>query len=360
MRYVFGEWTLDTQRSELSRAGRIYRLRRKVFQTLVYLLAQGDRVVSKQELCEQLWPQQFISESALESTIKAVRQVIGDSGRAQRLLQTIYGQGYRWVAAVEAHPEAPTGATGASHLAPLIPLSTLPQAAHALVPGPSPQGIAGTADGGPETDARAETGPLGRGAPALTGEWKLVTVLCCALADPPTGTPLELEPHYHALQAFSALAREVVQRYGGTLQPVVGNQLLALFGAPLAQEDHARCAVLAALDLLQRLRQHQTLYPPILGVGLAVRMGVHSGPVVVGELGPEAHRQVMAVGAPTQGALRLQQQAAPGTLLVSAATYDLVREEVRGEPCGSLTLDGRQAPLPVYIVQGLAWIPMRA
>jgi DNA-binding winged helix-turn-helix (wHTH) protein len=54
MRYVFGEWTLDTQRSELSRAGRIYRLRRKVFQTLVYLLAQGDRVVSKQELCEQL------------------------------------------------------------------------------------------------------------------------------------------------------------------------------------------------------------------------------------------------------------------------------------------------------------------
>jgi DNA-binding winged helix-turn-helix (wHTH) protein len=52
MRYVFGECTLDTQRAELARAGRVYRLRRKVFQALAYLLAQGDRVVSKQELSE--------------------------------------------------------------------------------------------------------------------------------------------------------------------------------------------------------------------------------------------------------------------------------------------------------------------
>jgi class 3 adenylate cyclase len=336
MRYVFDACTLDTQRAELSRAGCVYRLRRKVFQALTYLLAQGDRVVSKQELCAQLWPQQFISEAALESTIKAVRQVIGDSGRAQRLLQTVYGQGYRFVAEVTTEDQTPPARTAILALA------------------------RASTDGGPEVDVRVEEASLQRGAPASTGEWKLVTVLCCVLADPPTGAPLELEIHYCQLSALYALAREAVQRYGGTLQPLAGEQILALFGAPLAQEDHARCAVLAALDLLQRLRQHQTLYPPILGVGLAVRMGVHSGPVVVGELGPEAHRQVMAVGAPTQGALRLQQQAAPGTLLVSAATYDLVREEVRGEPCGSLTLDGRQAPLPVYIVQGLAWIPMRA
>jgi DNA-binding winged helix-turn-helix (wHTH) protein len=93
MRYVFGECTLDTQRAELARTGRVYRLRRKVFQVLVYLLAHADRVVSKQELCEQVWPQQFISDAALESVIKAVRQAIGDSGRSQRLLQTVYGRG---------------------------------------------------------------------------------------------------------------------------------------------------------------------------------------------------------------------------------------------------------------------------
>src|SRR5919201_4171911 len=112
MRYVFGECSLDTQRAELARAGRVSRLRRKVFQVLVYLLAHADRVVSKQELCAQVWPQQFISDAALESTIKAVRQALGDSGRGQRLIQTVYGQGYRFLAAVEAHPEAAAGATG--------------------------------------------------------------------------------------------------------------------------------------------------------------------------------------------------------------------------------------------------------
>src|SRR5215510_16136246 len=107
MLYVFGECVLDTQRHELCRAGRVSRLRHKVFQVLLYLLAHADRVVSKQELREQVWPQQFISEAALESTIKAVRQAIGDSGRAQRLLQTVYGQGYRFVAEVMTEDQMP-------------------------------------------------------------------------------------------------------------------------------------------------------------------------------------------------------------------------------------------------------------
>ena len=221
----------------LSRAGRVSRLRRKAFQALAYLPAHPARVISKQELCERIWPRQFISDTALESTIKAVRQAIGDSGREQRLIQTVYGQGYRFLAAVEAHPETPSGATGAGLPASLNTLSTPPQAVHDLVPGPSPQGIAGTADSGPEMNAIAETGPLGRDAPASTVEWKLVTVLYCALANPPTGVPLELETHYRQLSALYALAREAVQRYGGTLQPVVGKQILALFGALLAQVE---------------------------------------------------------------------------------------------------------------------------
>jgi class 3 adenylate cyclase/tetratricopeptide (TPR) repeat protein len=339
MRYVFGECTLDTQRAELVRAGCVYRLRRKVFQALAYLLAQGDRVVSKQELCAQVWPEQFISDAALESVIKAVRQVIGDSGRSQRLLQTVYGQGYRWVAAVTTADQTPPDCP--AMLAPARP----------------------STDGSPQMDALATTGARERGAPVATGEWKLVTVLCCALAAPPPEAPWEAEPHYSALHALVVLAEAAVQRYGGTLQPVVADHIIALFGAPRAQEDHARCAVLAALDLQQHLRQRQPLCPPALGAGFAVRMGVHSGLVVVGEFGPAAPGQVTAVGAPTQVALRLQQQAAPGTLLVSAATYDLVREDVRGEPCGSLALDGWQTPLPVYAVQGLvqrrAGVPQR-
>src|SRR5215813_8556594 len=100
MLYAFADCTVDTKRYELVRAGHVYRLRRKTFQALTYLLAQAERVVSKQELCERLWPQQFISDAAIESTIKAVRQAIEDNGRDQRLVKTLYGQGYRFVAKV--------------------------------------------------------------------------------------------------------------------------------------------------------------------------------------------------------------------------------------------------------------------
>jgi len=196
MLYVFGECVLDTQRHELCRAGRVSRLRHKVFQVLIYLLAYADRVISKQELREHVWPQQFISDAALESTIKAVRQAIGDSGRGQQLIQTVYGQGYRFLAAVETHPGAAAGAAGAGLLASLSTLPALPQATHDLVPGPSPQETAGTVDSTPVTDARVEEASLQRSATVSAGERKLVTVLCCALAEPPTGAPREVEPHF--------------------------------------------------------------------------------------------------------------------------------------------------------------------
>ena len=105
----------------MSCAGRVSRLRHKVFQVLVYLLTHADRVVSKQELCEQVWPQQLISDAALESTIKAVRQAIGDSGRGQQLIHTVYGQGYRFLAAVEAHPDQGTAATRRHGKGPQVP-----------------------------------------------------------------------------------------------------------------------------------------------------------------------------------------------------------------------------------------------
>src|SRR5439155_4056810 len=162
------------------------------------------------------------------------------------------------------------------------PQSTLPQGVHDLFPDSSLQGTAGTADGGPETDAIAETGPLGSSAPASTGEWKLVTVLCCALAAPPTGTPLALETHYRQVSALYALAREAVQRYGGTLQPIAGDQILALFGEPLAQEEHAQRAVLAALALQRRVREAGSAPSAQPCPRLEVRLGLHTGQVVVG------------------------------------------------------------------------------
>jgi len=118
MIYLFGECALDMRRHTLHRAGQNIPVRRKAFQALTYLLLHRERVVSKQELCEQIWPAQFISDATLESTIKAVRQAIGDSGRQQRLIQTVYGHGYRFISTVQeqADPAPPHQTRPISHL----------------------------------------------------------------------------------------------------------------------------------------------------------------------------------------------------------------------------------------------------
>jgi DNA-binding winged helix-turn-helix (wHTH) protein len=107
MVYQFGDCILDTERHQLQRAGQSVRRRPKVFQVLLYLLEHRDRTVLKQELCEQVWPQQFISDATLESTVRAVRQAIGDSGRGQQLIQTVYGYGYLFIAAMEEFADLP-------------------------------------------------------------------------------------------------------------------------------------------------------------------------------------------------------------------------------------------------------------
>src|SRR5262245_32917642 len=98
MVYVFGAYTLDTQRYEVRRGGQPVHVRRKVFQLLAYLLAQRERVVPKQELCEQLWPEQFISDATLDDCLAEARRAVGDSGRAQQVIKTLHGRGYRFVA----------------------------------------------------------------------------------------------------------------------------------------------------------------------------------------------------------------------------------------------------------------------
>src|SRR5262249_22540153 len=101
MQYRFGDYALDTHRCELRHAGRRIPLRPKVFDVLCYLIAQRDRVIAQHELLEQLWPQQFVGEATLRSCIKEPGQAVGDTGKAQRLIQPRHGRGYRFVAAVE-------------------------------------------------------------------------------------------------------------------------------------------------------------------------------------------------------------------------------------------------------------------
>jgi DNA-binding winged helix-turn-helix (wHTH) protein len=205
MRYLFSDYVLDTQRQELHHAGELITLRRKVFQVLVYLVAHRERVVPKQELLEHLWPDQFVSDEALTSCVKALRQALGERGRTPRFVRTLHGQGYRFVAAVEEREPLP--ADGAPHALPLHRgEGTTPQ-----VEVPSP----------PLAPPFAETGSTS--VEALDGEHKPVTVLCGALAEALTlAVRLGPEAMHHLMRDVLALAQHTVQRYKGSIFQVSG------------------------------------------------------------------------------------------------------------------------------------------
>ena len=96
----FGDCELSVERIELRRAGQIVDMEPQVFDVLAYLLRHRERMVPKTELLDQIWGNRFVSESALSSRVKSARRAVGDTGRDQRIIKTIYGRGYRFVADV--------------------------------------------------------------------------------------------------------------------------------------------------------------------------------------------------------------------------------------------------------------------
>ena len=106
--YVFGDCRLDLRRYELQRGGEVRPIEPQVFDVLVLLVRERDRVVTKEELLDTVWGDRFVSESALTSRIKAARQAIGDDGKAQRLVRTVHGRGYQFVADVTELDEHPS------------------------------------------------------------------------------------------------------------------------------------------------------------------------------------------------------------------------------------------------------------
>jgi class 3 adenylate cyclase/tetratricopeptide (TPR) repeat protein len=341
MIYAFGEYILDTQLYELRRAGDLIHLGPQVFNVLAYLVQHRHRVVPKQELFEHLWPAQFVSDDALERCIRVVRRALGDRGHAPQLIKTIRSRGYRFMAPVEVRPHNAPGDES--------------QLTRSTAPLPIAQAADG-ADLAPQSvpvQLRSETSsptPC-----ALEGEHKQVTVLFCALAKP-TALAIRLGPEamHHLMQVLFALAQEVVQQYGGTIAHFVGDGFQALFGAAVAQEDHARRAVLAAVELQQHLDQRLSVngQPPMKAP--AVCMGLHTGVVVIGHLGDDPQRIYTAVGHTTFLASRLQHLAAPGTILMSEATWRLVQDEVHVEPRAAIALEDSSTPVPVYAFCGIA------
>jgi class 3 adenylate cyclase len=188
---------------------------------------------------------------------------------------------------------------------------------------------------------------------ALEGERKQVTVLFCDLANS-TAIAAHLGPdHMHAmLNRFFDLALDTVHRLEGTINQFLGDGFMALFGAPIAHEDHARRAVLAALALQQALHdQHAALGEPY-GVTCQFRMGLNSGLVVVGSIGDNLRMDYSAIGDTTNLAARLQQLAEPDTILLSDNTQRLVQGAIRLQALSAVQVKGKTEPLTPYQVLG--------
>jgi len=195
---------------------------------------------------------------------------------------------------------------------------------------------------------------------ALEGERKLVTVLFADLKgsmelladrDPEEARKL-LDPVLERMM-------EAVHRYEGTVNQVMGDGIMALFGAPLAHEDHAVRACYAALRMQESVKRYAEEVHRTAGVPLHIRVGLNSGEVVVRSVGSDLHMDYTAVGQTTHLAARLEQMAMPGSILISPETLNLAEGYVVVKPLGERPVKGLEAPIEVFEVVGAGTVRSR-
>jgi class 3 adenylate cyclase/tetratricopeptide (TPR) repeat protein len=184
---------------------------------------------------------------------------------------------------------------------------------------------------------------------ALEGECKQVTVLFCDLANSTAlAERLGSEAMHSLLNRFFELGLTQVHRYEGTINQFLGDGFMALFGAPIAHEDHARRAALAALDIHQGLGPIRSDLERQHGVEFALRIGLNTGSVVVGSIGDNLRMDYTAIGDTTNLAARMQQLASPGEICVAEATYRVTKETFQWQEVGPRMVKGKTEPVRVY------------
>jgi class 3 adenylate cyclase/tetratricopeptide (TPR) repeat protein len=184
---------------------------------------------------------------------------------------------------------------------------------------------------------------------ALEGERKQVTVLFADVVESSRlAGRLDPEAMHEVMDRVLRLMAGAVHRYEGTVNQFLGDGLMALFGAPLALEDHALRAVRAALAIQETIaglgaeliREH--------GVEVHVRVGLNTGPVVVGRIGDDLRMDYTAIGDTTHLAARMQQAAEPGAILAAEGTHRLVEGHVVSEGLGAVAVKGRSGPVVAH------------
>jgi TOMM system kinase/cyclase fusion protein len=222
---------------------------------------------------------------------------------------------------------------------------------------PAPEGLADVLQ--PETEALPSargTPPTPSAAPSTASrpseaERRQLTVLFCDLVNS-TALAGELDPEdfREVVRAYQATCAAVIQEFAGHVAQYLGDGLLVYFGYPHASEDDAQRAVHAGLGVLDAMRSLNTRLDHEHRIRLAVRLGIHTGLVVVGEVGGGGRQEQLALGETPNIAARLQALAEPDTVVISEATAQLIHGYFVCQALGAQKLKGQAQPLPVYRV----------
>jgi class 3 adenylate cyclase/tetratricopeptide (TPR) repeat protein len=183
----------------------------------------------------------------------------------------------------------------------------------------------------------------------LEGERRIATILFCDVQGS-TAMADQLDPEEWAEimdEAFDYMITPIT-RYQGTVARLMGDGILALFGAPLAHEDDPQRAVLAGLDILEGIQPFKKGIQRDYHMEFEIRIGINTGMVVVGEIGSDRAAEWTAMGDAVNLAARMQQTAQPGSLQVSEDTYRLVAPLFESEPLGGIEVKGKRGRLATY------------
>src|SRR5712691_2690995 len=195
---------------------------------------------------------------------------------------------------------------------------------------------------------------------AMEGERKQVTVLFADLngstelirdLDPEQAQAI-LDPALHTMM-------DAVHRFEGTVNQVLGDGIMALFGAPVAHEDHALRACYAALAMQAALRRYAEEVRRSHGLEMQARVGLNSGEVVVRAIGNDLHMDYSAVGQTTHLAARMEQLATPGSIRLTTATLRLAEGLVQANPLGPFPVKGLAEPVEVFELVGVSALRQR-
>jgi class 3 adenylate cyclase/tetratricopeptide (TPR) repeat protein len=184
---------------------------------------------------------------------------------------------------------------------------------------------------------------------SIEGENKIVTVMFADVANS-TSMFEKLDPEavHEIMDGCFSLLMDEIHRYEGTINQFLGDGVMALFGAPIAHEDHAQRACQAALGIRKTLEPYGESLRNRYGIDFNMRIGLNSGPVVVGSIGDDLRMDYTAEGDTVNTASRLEGASEPGRILVSRATYRLAREAFTFLALEPIRVKGKRDPLTVY------------